>query len=155
MLTRFLVFDFATKFAFENESIPEPEQFDVTTNIYNQFSAFVKENNFDYESQSKDEYEALVKSAKREKYFDLAKAEFDALKAKLEPNLDKDLELFKEEISELLEDEIVTRYYYQKGAIRAAINNDKGIEKAIEELNSTTAYSSHFLPGTIISRNEP
>ena len=96
--------------------------------------------------------EKLIKFAKREKYFGLAEAEFEALKAKLEPNLDKDLKEFKQEISELLEDEIVSRYYYQKGAIRAAINDDKGIKKAIDELNSVTAYAGYFEPGIIISR---
>lgn len=153
MITKFLVFDFATKYANENKSIPQPEDFVISDDIYKQFSAFVKENNFDYESQSKDEYEALVESAKREKYFGLAEAEFEALKAKLEPNLDKDLELFKEEISELMEDEIVSRYYYQKGAIRATIHDDKGIKKAIEELNSDSAYAGYFKPGTVISIN--
>ena len=76
-------------------------------------------------------------------------------KAKLEPNLDKDLKEFKDEISELLEDEIISRYYYQKGAIRAAINDDKGIKKAIEELNSETAYYSYFKSGKVIASISP
>ncbi len=155
MITKFLLFDFATKFAYENESIAQPEEFIVNDEIYDQFSAFIKENNFEYESQSKDKFEALVKAAKREKYFGLAESEFEALKAKLEPNLDKDLSQFKDEISELLEDEIVSRYYYQKGAIRSAINDDKGIKKAIEELNSAAAYAAYFEPGRVISSNQP
>ncbi len=148
LVSKFLTFDFATKFANEHESIPEPEKFEITDDIYNQFVAFVKENNFKYESDSKNEFNALVKSAKQDKYYDQAKDEFDALKDKLVPNLDKDLKLFKDEICELLKDEIVTRYYYQKGAIRAAIHEDKGIKKAIGELNSPTAYAAYFKPGT-------
>jgi len=155
LITKFLIFDFATKYAYENESIPGPEEFDITDNIYTQFTDYVKTNDFEYDSQSINELEELIKSAKREKYYGLAKYEFEALKAKLEPDLEKDLGLFKEEISELLVDEIVSRYYYQKGAIRAAIDNDKGIKKAIEELNSPTAYASHFVAGTIIARNNP
>ena len=153
MITNFLVFDFATKFANENDSIAQPEDFKISDEVYNQFSAFVKENNFEYETQSKDEFDALVKAAKQEKYFGVAEAEFEALKAKLEPSLDKDLVEFKGEISDLLADEIVMRYYYQKGAIRAAISNDKGIKKAIEELNSATAYAAYFAPNTVISDN--
>jgi carboxyl-terminal processing protease len=153
LITKFMVFDFATKFSNENASIAQPEEFKITDDIYSQFTAYIKENNFEYDSQSKDEMEELIKSAKRDKYYEVAQAEFEALKAKLEPNLDKDLKLFKEEISELLEDEIVTRYYYQKGAIRAAINEDKGIKKAIEELNSTPAYSAYFQSGRVISTN--
>lgn len=155
LITSFVVFDFATKFAYENKSIAQPEEFVVSDNIYNQFSTFVKESDFEYECQAKNEFKELVKIAKREKYFELAEAEFEALKVKLEPNLDKDLVQFKNEISELMEDEIVSRYYYQKGAIRAAINDDKGIEKAIEELNSGTNYEAYFEPGTVISSNQP
>ena len=153
IITKFMVFDFATKFAYENESIAQPEEFVITDEIYNQFSTFINENNFEYESQSKNEFDALLKAAKREKYFDLAEDEFEALKIKLQPNLEKDLVMFKDDISQLLEDEIVSRYYYQKGAIKAAINDDKGIKKAIEELSSADKYKSYFEPGRVISSN--
>ncbi len=153
LITKSKVFDFATKFASENESIPQPEDFEITDNIYNQFSTFVTESDFEYESQSKNELEDLIKEAKREKYYGLAETEFEALKVKLEPNLEKDLTQFKDEISELLKDEIVSRYYYQKGAIRSAINDDKGIKRAIEELNSENKYEAYFKPGTVISKN--
>ncbi len=153
LVTKSKVFDFATKFANENESIPQPEDFEITDDIYNQFSMFVTESDFEYESQSKNELEDLIKEAKREKYYGLAKTEFEALKVKLEPNLAKDLNQFKDEISELLKDEIVSRYYYQKGAIRSAINDDKGIKRAIEELNSENKYEAYFKPGTVISKN--
>ncbi len=85
----------------------------------------------------------------------MAEAEFEALKTKLEPNLDKDLKEFREEISELLKDEIITRYYYQKGAIKSSLKDDKGLKKATEELNSETAYSSYFAPGTVIASIYP
>ncbi len=152
LITRFLIFDFATRFSSENAAIASPEDFEISDNIYNQFVSFVKADKFEYESASKDEYDALVESAKRDKYYSAAEAEFQALKEKLAPNLDKDLNLFKGEISELLKDEIVSRYYYQKGAIRSAIHDDKGIRKAIDELNSETAYAGYFKPGTVIAK---
>jgi carboxyl-terminal processing protease len=151
LVTRFKVFDFATKFAYENESIPQPEEFEITDDIYTQFIDFVNASDFKYDSQSQDVYDNLVKVAKLEKYFGSAEAEFEALKAKLEPNLKKDLTEFRSEVSELLKDEIVSRYYYQKGAIRSAIHDDKGIDKAIEELNSDTTYSSYFQAGKVIA----
>ena len=153
LLTKFLVFDFATKFANEHESIAQPEEFEITDNVYRQFEDFVKDNHFAYESQSEEMLNELMKSAKQEKYYNLAQNEFSALKAKLEPNLNKDLTEFKDEIEELLEDEIVSRYYYQKGAIRAAISEDKDIKKAIDALDSPTAYAAYFKPGTVISMN--
>jgi len=153
LVTQFKVFDFATKFATENPTIAKPEEFAVTDDIYQQFKDFVKASDFHYDTQSQADLETLMETAKQEKYMGLAKAEFEALKAKLEPNLDKDLKEFRDEISELLEDEIVSRYYYQKGAIRAAIHDDEGIEKTIDALHSETAYAAYFQPGTIISMN--
>ncbi len=153
LITRFQIFDFATKYASTNATIPAPEQFEVTDDIYNQFITYVKSDHFDYESESQGELDDLIQHAKKEKYYEMAQKEFEALKAKLAPDFDKDAEAFKDEIRELLRDEIVSRYYYQKGAIRAAINDDKGIKKAIEELNSETAYAGHFQKGMVIKAN--
>jgi carboxyl-terminal processing protease len=151
LLTNFVVFDFATLYSNENESIAGPEDFYISDDIYNQFADFVKEQDFEYESESLHELEELIEAAKKEKYYTLAEDEFESMKATLEPNLDKDLNEFNEEIESLLENEIVSRYYYQRGAIRASIGDDKVIEKAVEELNSPMAYNNYFEPGTVIS----
>lgn len=151
LVTRFKIFDFATLFANSHDSIPQPEQFDITDAIYAEFCNYVKGSDFNYNSQSQADFKELVETAKKEKYYDLAKEEFEALKAKLETNLDKDLREFREEISELLEDEIVTRFYYQRGAIRSAIHDDKGIKKALETLNAESAYSELLKPGRVIT----
>jgi carboxyl-terminal processing protease len=153
LMRKFLIFDFATKFYHENDSILSPEDFEINSEIYDQFIAFVKENDFAYESASQKELNDLIDHAKKDKYYGIAENEFEALKAKLAPDFDKDAQEFNEEIKELLQDEIVSRYYYQKGAIRAAINDDKGIKKAIEQLNSETAYAGYFKEGMIISAN--
>ena len=151
LINQFLIFGFATRFAVENPTIPSPEEFNVSDDTYKKFIAFAKENNFKYESESQNELNELVKMAQREKYYGLAEKEFEALKAKLEPNFDKDAEEFSDEVKELLKDEIISRYYYQKGAIRAALKDDKGVKKAIDELNSPTAYAANFTPGKVIS----
>jgi carboxyl-terminal processing protease len=155
LITNFLVFDFATKYANQTESIARPEEFEITDEIYNQFSAFVKENNFQYESQSKQMLEDLIEQAKEEKYYELASDEFEEIKAKLEPQLDKDLTVFSKEIKSLLKNEIVSRYYYQKGAIRATIDDDEVILKAVDELKSPISYTSYFEPGIIITMKRP
>ncbi|MFW5756229.1 MAG: S41 family peptidase [Tangfeifania sp.] len=154
LITNYMVFDFATKFANENESIASPEEFYITADIYNQFADFVKGKEFDYESKSKDVLKDLIEAAKEERYYGLAEEDFETLRTKLEPKLDKDLKEFKKEIKSLLENEIVARYYYQKGAIRSSIDEDKVIIKALEELKSPMAYNHYFEPGTIISMKE-
>lgn len=153
LITRFLVFDFATNFSNKVDAIASPEEFEVTNEIYSDFTAFVMEREFQYDSQTKEKFQELLESAKREKYFEFAEEEFKALEEKIQPNLDSDLEKFKPEIKEMLEDEIVSRYYYQKGAIRAAIKEDKGLLKATEIINDDSVYAGYFTPGTKISAN--
>ncbi|SHF45369.1 C-terminal processing peptidase-3. Serine peptidase. MEROPS family S41A [Mariniphaga anaerophila] len=155
LITNFLIFDFATSFTNENASIAQPEEFEITDEIYNQFSTFVKSKEFEYESQSKHILESLIEKAKEEKYYDLASDEFEAIKTRLEPHLDKDLNVFGDEVKSLLKNEIVSRYYYQKGAIRSSLNEDKVIEKAVDELGSQISYTSHFEPGIIITMKRP
>jgi carboxyl-terminal processing protease len=149
----FMFFDFATKFANENESIPSPDEFEITDEMYGEFKEFVKERKFSYQSETEEAYKELLEIAKEEKYFDVAQAEFEQLKLKIGHELDQDLESFKDEIKDMLTDEIVTRFYYQKGAIKSAIKDDKGIEQAKKTLKDPEAFSSIFTKGKVISFN--
>ncbi|MCW0481629.1 S41 family peptidase [Gaoshiqia sediminis] len=153
LIRNFMYFDFATQYTYSNKSIPSPEEFEITDEILSSFSAFLKEKEFTYESETEQLFNELLETAKEEKYYDVAQSQFEALKEKIGHELDKDLEQFEDEVKEMLTDEIVTRYYYQKGAIRSAIKTDKGIEKAKEVLASPATFSAVFTPGTIISMN--
>jgi carboxyl-terminal processing protease len=149
----FMIFDYATKFANEKESIPSPEEFEISDEIFDDFKTFVKERKFSYQSETEEVFSELLETAKSEKYYDAAEEQFEALKVKIGHELNKDLESFKEEIKEMLTDEIVTRYYYQKGAIKSALKDDKGLEKAKETLKNPQAFSTVFTKGKIISMN--
>ena len=110
----------------------------------------MKKSSFKYDSETEDALSELIKTAREEKYFEVAGDEFKSLEAKLKPDLDKDLKLFRKEISELLKDEIVGRYYYQKGAIRASLKDDSDILKAREIVNLPDNYTAYFKSGTVI-----
>ena len=150
LITQSVVFDFATYFNSKTDKIASPETFEITPEIYSDFKQFVKKQDFKYESKSEEELKKLLEVAKKEKYYDISTNEFNALKAKLEHNMDQDLEHFKEEVSELMADEIVSRYYYQKGAIKAALTDDKDVDKALEMLQKPDGYASIFDAGRVI-----
>ncbi|MDD4190399.1 MAG: S41 family peptidase [Mangrovibacterium sp.] len=153
LINEFMYFDFATLYANAHRSIPAPGEFEITGEMYDQFKSFVKERNFTYRSDTEEELEKLIETAKEEKYYAIAQSEFENLQEKVKHELDKDLEQFKEEAKDILTDEIVSRYYYQKGAIQATIRTDKGIEKAKEVLSKPGELSIVFKPGTVISKN--
>jgi len=148
-----VIFDFATYFNSKTEKIAFPEEFTITPEIYADFIQFVKNQDFKYESKTEEQLDNLVDVAKREKYYDLSKDEFDKLKGMLGHNLDQDFEHFKKEISEMLVDEIVSRYYYQKGAIKSALRDDSDVSKALDVLHKPEGYAAIFDAGRIIKAN--
>lgn len=150
----YMVFDFATLYANQHESIPAPEDFEVTDQMYTEFKNFLQEQNFEYESETEKSLDKLEETAKAEKYYNIAKDQFEALRAQVGHELVKDLNQFQTEIKEMITDEIVSRYYYQKGAIRASIKTDRGIDKAEEVLSSPETFSAIFKPGTVIAKAE-
>ena len=119
----------------------------IDDNDYNKFVAFLEDKDFDYVTNSEEELNNLIDEAKKEKYFDQSKAELDALKVKLAHDKNKDLKIFKEEIKSLINEEIVSRYYYQKGRLISLLSSDKEVDKAIEILSDKELYNS-ILNGT-------
>lgn len=146
LFTKFLIFDYANKFEREHDTIPPVEEFTITDEIYNDFLDFISDKDYKYTTSSEKALEKLVKKAKDEKYFDAIEEEYEDLKSKMMQDKENDLFEFKDEISKILEIEIVSRYYYQKGKIKASIKDDRGVDKAIEIINNTQQYEKILQP---------
>lgn len=153
LIAQSVIFDYATYFNSKTEKIASPDEFSITPEMYSDFIQYVKGQDFKYESKTEEQLEKLTDVAKREKYYDISKDEFEKLKVMLGHNLDQDLEHFKPEISELLTDEIISRYYYQKGAIKAALRDDADVKEALSILNKPDEYATIFDSGRIIKSN--
>ena len=90
---------------------------------------------------SKKQFEELIKTAKFEGYYDDAKDEFEALKAKIDHHdVARDMDAHRQEIQMLLEQEIVSAYYYQGGQLQVGIRTDKTVAEAMRILNDKDAY---------------
>ena len=135
-----ILFDYATKFEREHPSIGKPQEFKVTDDIYNDFVAYVTAQDFEYTTVSLEMAKELEKAAQDENSYADASAEFEALMEKLKPSKEKDLEKYKSEIIPILEDEIIGRYYFQKGRIEHGLVEDEFIREAIEILNDSERY---------------
>ncbi len=146
-----MFFNFATQFALENNSIESVKDFTISDDIYNSFKQLVlAKKDFVYESKTQDLFNEMKEVAKKEDYFEAAKDDFDALEKMLKLDVNKDLDLFNEEIKELLGIEIVKRYYYQKGAIQFALKEDTELDAAKELLTDISKYNG-LLDGEISS----
>ena len=81
-------------------------------------------------------------------------AEFAALEKKLSHDIDRDFDIFKKDVCDLLADELVTRYYYQRGSIVQAIKSDSTIVRARTLLADEAAYKQLLVP-TESSEDKP
>lgn len=136
-----LLFDFATDFRLKNPTIPPAAEFKVTDAIFNDFKKFIADKEYDYTTESEKALKELMESAEKENYFNAIETEYKQLKQKMMHDKNADLEKSKEEISRLLADEIVSRYYYQKGRIENGLSSDPEVKKALEVLNNKNLYN--------------
>jgi carboxyl-terminal processing protease len=95
---------------------------------------------FSYASSSEEQVKKLKETAEKEGYFNDIKSDYEALLQKVSASKEKDLEKSKIEIKNLLENEIVSRYYYENGKIVNGFTSDKSIIQAIEILQNSTEY---------------
>jgi carboxyl-terminal processing protease len=146
----YMIFDFATEFASKHKSIAAPEKFVISDDIYSDFHQYLTEKKFTYESRSEQTLKNLIETAKRERYFEGARNEFAALEKGLTLNLNQDLGQFSEEIHDLLKDEIVSRYYYQKGAIISALETDKEIKSVRSLFANPDEYARILKPSPLL-----
>ena len=156
LYTQSLFFDFATRYRNTNDNIKSPASFSLSDEEYESFKAFVQEDTFEFKTSSEQTFEALIKTAKREKYYKIAEEEFISLKEKLSHNNLKDLETFETEIRQILSEEIVNRYYYQAGRIQAQIQEDIQLNRA-KEILQEPAMVKEVLMGNLgdLARHHP
>lgn len=140
LANQFIVFDWVTDWAAKHKSIASPETFSISDEDYESFKAFVKSKDFQYDRMSEKSMASLKEVMEFEGYMKYADAEFKALEAMLVPNLDRDLETFKDDITRQINTEIIRRYHYQKGEYLYTLKNDKELAKAVEVLNDLELY---------------
>ena len=142
LLSKRLIFDFATDYRFSHETIPNANNFLFTDEEFEDFKTFLSGKEYEYSTETEDKVEQLKEVAEEELYYEEIANEYDALILKLEINKKDDLNKFKPEIKEILTSEIASRYYYQKGRIIANLQFDKYVKEAIELLNNNSKYNS-------------
>jgi len=149
LLSKFLFFDYANRFKRSHDSIPAAKDFEITDEIYNDFVNWLADKDYDYVSRSERMLADLRKTAESEKYYDELKGEFELLESKMIHNKQADLNKFRPEIERILKNEIVARYYNQKGRVEAAITDDPEVKSARELLKDTKKYRG-ILDGSIV-----
>lgn len=148
LLNENVIFDYATQWVQNHPTIPPVTAFNFTDEDYKEFKDYVKSIDFVYDRISEKSLKSLEEVMEFEGYMKTATDEFKALEDKLVPNLDRDLETFKDEIKGLISSEIVKRYYYKTGAVQESLKTDKTFDKAVEVLKDKALYKQTLMPDT-------
>ncbi|GAB3725040.1 S41 family peptidase [Hymenobacter agri] len=146
LLQKSYLFDYATRYRAEHPTIASARQFHLSDADYQKFVAYLQGKNISYSTDAEKALTDLSKKVKEEKHYDDVKLELEAVRKKITVNKANDLQRFKPEIKELLEQEIVSRYYFEKGRTEAGFDDDPNIIAAVAVLNDPNRYAALLKP---------
>lgn len=138
------IFDFATRYVHTHPQNPAGDDvITVTDEMYQDFTANLDTVGFDYERRGPKLLEHLREAIEEEGYInDETVAGIDRLNELLRHDLEHDLQLKRPEISQYIAEELMTRYAFEKGRVRAEIQDDPGITAALDILNDPVRYKA-------------
>jgi len=138
LLQQNIIFDYVTQFALKHKSIDSVEVFSF--NDWDDFSRFVQSKNFDWESATEKKIKELKTLAASENY--PVSLDIQVLENKVKAEKKGELAKNKARILHEIEQEIVGRYYFQRGKVRKSLKNDPEVEEAVKLLNDPGRYKA-------------
>jgi len=146
LITKFHIFEFASEYHRTHSEIPPAAEFEITDEIYESFVAFLEGKDYNYETESEALADRLKNISMEEELLDEIEAEILAIREKINKTKENDLITYRDEIEMLLKDEIVGRYYKQKGRIVASLSHDPEIDRALQLFQNQEKYLTILNP---------
>lgn len=141
-----LVLNYEIDYMAKHPTIASPKEFELSDEDFDEFKQRVLKSNFKYDRSTETYLAELEKIAKFEGYYDDARTEFDNLRAKLKHDIEKDLDLNRETLKQVIGNDLVTAYYYQRGGIEHSMRYDKQLQEAIRLALDTEQYNKILQP---------
>ncbi len=140
------IFEYASKYCGEHPVQPDLKTFRLSGTEYDKFMAWLKERKFTYNTPLEAETKQLIEAARQERYYNELAKDLESLKSKVEGNKQADLIRFKDEITEMLEQQIAFHYALNEGQVIISINRDKNITESINLLRDSQTYRKILAP---------
>lgn len=134
------IFEYASKYCGENPVKSDFKPFKLSDTEYTKFTEWLKMQKFSYTSDLESSANALIKTAKQERYYAEMESQLNDLKKRIDANKATDLVRFKTEISEALEQQIAFHYALTDGEALVSLPRDKTVAEAIKVLNDNQRY---------------
>ncbi|WP_235953952.1 S41 family peptidase [Mucilaginibacter inviolabilis] len=142
LVGKLLIFDYATVYRDTHAKIAEPKEFSLSDADYNDFVKYLADKNYSYTTSAEKVLSSLKTEATKEKQFGDIQGEYDILKAKLLTSKKNDLQQHKAEIKQVLENEIASRYYFERGRYETNFKYDKELAQAVKTMQDKAQIAS-------------
>lgn len=133
------IFNYVSNYVLKYDSIAPVGEYQFTD--ITDFKQYLDENKFDYKTATEEQIDELKESAEKEKFSDIVKSSISEMEAKIKVEKSKDFTTNKDKIVDLIEKEIVTRYYFQSGKAQQSLSDDNEIIEAKRILLDTAEYN--------------
>ena len=137
-----LIFDYATKYHQTHESIASAVDFEFQD--FEDFVDFVHEKNIAFKTKTEKVIDELISAAEADHFDQFMDAHIEQIQKSIDQEKADDLQENKDRIIDLLETEIVSRYYYQTGKTEKSLRNDREIQLALNILSDHEEYRSYL-----------
>lgn len=140
------LFGYVTQYALKHKTIAPAGEFQLTDEDYDQFVQYMLEQKFESHRRTSEVMKLLRDAARLEGCYEGAEEAFDSLEARLTPTLSSQLNRHRKTISPYVEDEIVARYYYQRGRSQHLLRSDTVFDRAVQLLRNDEEYRKILRP---------
>jgi carboxyl-terminal processing protease len=140
LYTNGYIFDFGTIYASKHPTIAEARNFSLSDAEYAEFVSWMKTKEYNYRSPMELRLSQLSEEAKAERFYTDLKPQIDQIQSRLADSRKNDLITYKDQIKLLLEEDIVARYYMERGQAEVSFRQDSEIKICIDLLNNPTQY---------------
>jgi carboxyl-terminal processing protease len=139
-------FDYATQYAKQNKTIAPASTFALADADFAAFGKWLENKDYSYKTETEIALDSFRQAATRDKSFDAVKGEYNALLTKVSHDKKQDLAKYKAEVMRILENEIISRYYYLRGRIENSMRTDEDVQKALSLLEQPAQYQALLVP---------
>jgi carboxyl-terminal processing protease len=136
-----LIFEFASIYCGDHPQKPDFKSFQLSEKDFEQFLAFLKEQNFSYQTSSEQTLSKLVETAKKELYYKDLEASLNSLKSRVESSKASDLSDYRAEIIEILKEQIAFHYGLHESQAEVSLHQDNAIIEARRILRDSLNYN--------------
>jgi len=133
------IFDYATKYYYSHK-LADWKNFNFGEADFQDFIKFLKNNNFQYETETEKKFAEALKTAEDDDMSKEISSSYTQLIAAINKAKEKAIVDKKVEIESLLKDEILKRYFYREGLYNYQIENNPEILTAVSVLEDEAKY---------------